>query len=75
MTVKYRLCKFRKSIRIVASLNNFKLDDLVDAIYPIELEINDTTDTTRSDLYLEIDSGGRLKMKFTTKEMISMFPL
>ena len=48
--------------------------------YPIELEIKDTTDTDRSasylDIHLEIDSEGRLrKQLFTTKEMISIFPL
>ena len=32
-------------------------------IYPIELEIKDTTDTDRSASYLEIDSEGRLRTK------------
>jgi hypothetical protein len=49
------------------SLNNVRLRDFVDRIYPIELEINDTTDTDRStsnlDLHLEIDSEGRLRTK------------
>jgi hypothetical protein len=40
---------------------------LVDCIYPIELEIRDTTDTNRSasylDLHLAIDSEGWLKTK------------
>ena len=44
----------------VISLNNFRFGDFVDRIYPIELEIKDTTDTDRSasylDLHLEIDS-------------------
>ena len=43
----------------VLSLNNSRFDDFVDRIYPIELEIEDTTDTDRSasylDLHLEID--------------------
>ena len=56
----------------VFSLNNSRFNDFVDRIYPIELEIKDTTDTDRSasyvDLHLEIDSEGRLT---TTKEMIS----
>jgi hypothetical protein len=43
------------------------LNDFVDSIYPIEPEINYTTDTDRStsylDLHLEIDNEGRLKMK------------
>jgi hypothetical protein len=42
------------------SLNNVRLRYFVDRIYPIELEIKDTTDTDRSasylDLHLEIDS-------------------
>jgi len=63
----------------VLSLNNSRFCDFVDRIYPIELEIKDTTDTDRSasylDLHLEIDSEGRLRTKFTTKEMISIFPL
>ena len=46
----------------VISLNNSRFCDLVDCIYPIELEIKDTTDTDRSasylDLHLEIDSEG-----------------
>ena len=48
--------------------------DFVDHIYPIELEIKDTTYTDRSasylDLHLEIDSEGRKERNFTTKEMI-----
>ena len=47
-------------IHDVLSLNNSKIGDFDDRIYPIELEINDTTDTDRSasylDLHLEIDS-------------------
>ena len=46
----------------VLSLNNYRFGDFVDRIYPIELEIKDTTDTDRSasyfDLHLEIDSEG-----------------
>jgi hypothetical protein len=45
-------------------------------IYPIELEIKDTTDTMRFasylDLHIEIDSDDRT---FTTKEIITFFPL
>ena len=44
----------------VLSLNNSRFSDIVDCIYPIELEIKDTTDTARSasyfDLHLEIES-------------------
>jgi hypothetical protein len=49
----------------VLSLNNSRFGDFIDRIYPIELEIKDTTDTDRSasylDLHLEIDSEGRLR--------------
>ena len=55
----------------VISLNNSKYGDFVDRIYPIELEINDITDTARSasyfDLHFEIDSGARLKTKLYNK--------
>jgi hypothetical protein len=41
------------------SLNNYNLGDFVDRIYPIELEIKNTTDTAWSapclDLHLEIE--------------------
>jgi hypothetical protein len=63
----------------VFPLNNSRFGDFIDRIYPIELEIKDTTDTDRSasylDIHLEIDSEGRLRTKFTIKEMISIFPL
>jgi hypothetical protein len=46
----------------VLSLNDYRFGDFVDRIYPIELEIKDTTDTDRSasylDLHLEITRGG-----------------
>ena len=49
----------------VLSLNNSRFGDFVDRIYPIELEIKDTTDTDRSasylDIHLEIDSEGWLR--------------
>ena len=67
----YRYCY----IDDVLSLNNSRFGDFVDCIYPIELEIKDTTDAYRSasylDLHLTIDSEGLLR----TKEMISIFPL
>ena len=51
----------------VLSLNNSRFDDLVDRIYPVELEIKDTTDTDRFasylDLHLEVDSEGRIRTK------------
>ena len=47
----------------VLSLNNFRLGDFVDGIYPITLEVKDTTDTGRPAsclvLHLVIDSEGR----------------
>ena len=49
----------------VRSLNNSRFGEFVDRLYPIELEINDTTHTERSasylDLHLKIDSKGRLR--------------
>ena len=49
----------------VFSLNDSNFGGFVDRIYPIELEIKDTTDTDRSasylGLHLEIDSEGRFK--------------
>ena len=45
--------------------------DIVDRIYPIELEIKDTTDTDMSasylDLHLEIDNEVRLRTKLNDK--------
>jgi hypothetical protein len=38
----------------VLSLNNSKFGDFVDRINPIELEIKDTTNTDRSDSYLDL---------------------
>jgi len=55
----------------VLSLNNSWFGDFVDRIYPIELEVKDTTDTDRSasylDLHLEIDSERRLRTKLYDK--------
>ena len=55
----------------VLSLNNSKFGDYVERIYPIELEIKDTTDTVKSatylHLHLEIDNEGRLKTNFYDK--------
>jgi hypothetical protein len=51
----------------VLSLNNYRFGDVVDRIYPIELEIKDTTYTDISasylDLHFEIDSEGWLRTK------------
>jgi hypothetical protein len=38
--------------------------DYVDCIYPIELEIKDTTDTTRYDLYID------LHIEIDSKELV-----
>ena len=46
-------CTFRY-IDDVLSLNNARLGDFVDRINPIELEIKDTTNTDRSDSYLDL---------------------
>jgi hypothetical protein len=63
----------------VLSLNNFRFGDFVDRIYPIELEIKDTTDADRSasylDLHLEIDSEGRLRTKLYDKRDHFNFPI
>ena len=53
--------------------------DFVDRIYPIELEIKDTTDTYMSasylDLHLEIDSEDRLRTKLYDKRDYFNFPI
>ena len=63
----------------VLSLDNYRFGDFVDRIYPIELEIKDTTDTDRSasylDLHLEIDSEGRLRTKLYDKRDDFNFPI
>ena len=61
----------------VLSLNNSRFCDFVDRIYPIELEIKNTTDTDRStsylDLHLEIASVGRLRTKLYDKRDLIQF--
>jgi hypothetical protein len=58
----------------VLSLNNY-----VDRFYPIELEINDTTDTDRSAsylvLHLEIDNEWRLRTKLYDQRDAINFPI
>ena len=60
----------------VFPLNNSRLGDFIDRIYPIELEIKDTTSTDRSasylDLHLEID---RLRTKLYDKRDDFNFPI
>ena len=66
-------------INDVLSLSNSKFGDYVKRIYPIELEIKDTTDTVKSasylDLHLEIDNEGRLKTKLYDKRDDFSFPI
>ena len=63
----------------VVSLNNSRFGDIADRIYPIELEIKDTTDTDTSasylDLHLEIDSEGRLRTKLYDTRDDFNFPI
>ena len=63
----------------VHSLNNSRFIDFVDRIYPIKLEIKDTTDTDRHasylDLHLEIDSEGWLRTKLYDKRDDFNFPI
>jgi hypothetical protein len=63
----------------VLSLNYSRFGDFADRIYPIELEVKDTTDTDRSasylDLHLEADSEGRLRTKLYDKRDDFNFPI
>jgi hypothetical protein len=63
----------------VFSLNNSRFGDFVHHIYPIELEIKDTTDTDRSasylDLHIEIDSERRFRTKLYDKRDDFNFPI
>jgi hypothetical protein len=55
------------------------MTSLLTMLYPIELEIKDTTDTDRSasylDLHIEIDSEGRLRTKLYDKRDHLNFPI
>jgi hypothetical protein len=66
-------------INDVLSINNSKFGDFIDRIYPIELEITDTTDTVISasylDLHLEIDSECRLRTKLYDKREYFSFSI
>ena len=69
-----------RDIDDVLSLNNYRFGDFVDRIYPIELEIKDTTDTDRSasylDIHLEIDSETQLRTKlYDNIDDLNLFPL
>ena len=63
----------------VLSLNNSRFYDFVDRIYPIELEIQDTTgidsSATYLGLHLEIGSEGRLRTKLYDKRDDFNFPI
>jgi hypothetical protein len=69
----------RSYIDDVLSLNISRFGDFDDRIYPIELEIKDTTDMDRSasylDLHLEIDSEGRLRTKLYDNRDDFNFPI
>ena len=69
---------FQQTVGITMGTNS-RFGNFVDRIYPIELEIQDTPDTDRSashlDLHLEMRVRGGYERNFTTKEMISIFPL
>jgi len=56
---------------------NSKFCDFVDHIYPIEFEINDIIDATRSASYLDIHmySECRLKAKFYDKREVFNLPI
>ena len=78
----FATCSFNFTSRYiddVLSLNNSKLGDSVDRIYPIELEIKDTTDTDMSashrDLRLENDSEGQLRTEPYDKGDDINFPI
>jgi len=47
----------------VISLNNSRFGYFVDLIYPIELEIKDTTDTNRSASYLDLHLDSKLTVR------------
>jgi hypothetical protein len=70
--------KFRY-IDDVRSLYNSRFGDVVDRIYPIELEIKDTTDIDRSasylNLHVEIDSEGLLRTNLYDKRDDFNFPI
>jgi hypothetical protein len=64
--------------KIITEVSCSRFGDFVDRIYPIELEIKDTTDTDMSasylDLHLDIDSDGRLGTKLYDKRDDINFP-
>ena len=72
--------EYRKHLQDhIISLNNSRIGNFVDRIYPIELEIKYPTDTDRSasylDLHLEIDSEGRRRTTRYDKRDDFNFPI
>ena len=69
---------FRYKVDVLSLIKSW-FGDVVDRIYPIELEIKDTTDTDRSasylDLHLEMDSENRLRTKLYDKRDDLNFPI
>ena len=65
------MCYILEYIDDVFSLNNHKFSDNVYDIYPVELEIKETTDDQYHslflDLLLEIDKDSRLRVKIYDK--------
>jgi hypothetical protein len=63
----------------VFSLNNCRFSDFVNSIYPIELEIKDTTDiamfASYFDIHLAIDSEDKLRTTFYDKRDNFKFPI
>ena len=59
------------------SLNNTTFGDYVERIYPIELEIKNTTDTVKSASYLDLhlENEDRLKKKLYDKRDDFSFPI
>jgi hypothetical protein len=53
---------------IHSAINNSRFAEFLPLIYPPELEVKETTDTTSSasflDLYLEFDDSGQFSTKF-----------
>jgi hypothetical protein len=68
-----------RNIDDVLSINNDRFHSYVDSIYPSELEIKDTTESSTSasylDVLLNIDAGGKLTTQLMTNGMISILPL
>ena len=59
----------------VLSLNISRFGHFVDGIYPIELEIKNTTDTASFSSYLDIHFAIDRTKVHDKREMISIFPL